>query len=84
MVFALLHLADWAYCSHNHLHGGLHMATNVLLLHLAICSWHGSIVSLLTLVIHKYVIQPSHLHDVHQLLQKLLAVMQHDMLEPIL
>ena len=84
MVFVLLHLAYWVYCSCNHLHGRLHMATNVLLLLLAICGWHGSIVSLLTLVIHEYIVQPSHSHGVHQPLQMLIAVMQHDMLEPIL
>ena len=84
MAFALLHLACWVYCSHNHSHGRLHMATNVQLLHLAICSWHGSIVSFLTLAIHEYVIQPSHSHNVHQPQQKLIAVMQHGMLEPIL
>ena len=84
MVFALLYLACCVYCLHNHSHGRSHMATNVLLLHLAICSWHGSIVSLLTLVIHEYAVQPSHSHDVCQLQQKLIAVVHHDMLEPIL
>ena len=84
MVFVLLYLAYWVYCSHNHLHGRWHMATNVLLLLLAIYNWHESIVFLLTLVIHEYIIPPSHLHGGHQLLQKLIAVMQYDMLEPIL
>ena len=83
MVFVLLYLAYWVYCSCNHSHDGWHIATNVLLLLLAIYDCHESIVFLLTFVNHKYVVLPSHLHGVHQPLQKLIAVMQHDMLEPI-
>ena len=84
MVFVLLYLAYWVYCSCNHLHGGWRMATNVLLLLLAIYDWHESIVFLLALVIHEFVVPPSHLHGGHRLLQKLIAVVKNDMLEPIL
>ena len=85
MVFVLLYpAAYWVYCSCNHSHDGWHMAINVLLLLFTICSWHASIVSLLTLVIHEYVIPPYHLHDVCQQQRKLMVVVHHDMLAPIL